>query len=146
MSAHALKWRFIILASAGFALSLAGPAWSQSETFGISLELNKAETTNGNCRLSFVMENGTGNSVSSAAYEIVLFDKDGVIDQLSVFDFGDMPVGKTVVRQFELSGLPCAEADRLLINAPSGCSAKQMPLHCSAPLALSSRTKLTLAQ
>ena len=146
MSARKLNWRSILLITAGLGVSLANPAWSQSEAPGISLELNKAETTNGNCRLSFVMENGTGSPVSSAAYEIVLFNKTGVIDQLSVFDFGDIPADKTVVRQFELAGPTCAEAGRLLINGPSGCSADPVPLHCSAPLTLSSRTELVLAQ
>ncbi len=112
----------------------------------VILELNKTEDTGGNCRLSFVMKNGTGSAVPAASYELVLFTADGVINQMSVFDFGALPVGKTVVRQFELPALPCAQAGQLLINGPAGCSGNTPSPHCSAPLELSSRTALSLTQ
>ncbi|POF28379.1 hypothetical protein [Roseibium marinum] len=122
------------------------PVHAQSEAPAITLELNKAEDSGENCRLSFVMTNGTGRPIESAAYELVLFTKDGVINQMSVFDFGALPEGKTVVRQFELPALDCAQAGNLLINGPAGCPADQAPAHCTAPLRLSSRTGFTLTQ
>ncbi|WP_133192728.1 hypothetical protein [Labrenzia sp. 011] len=118
----------------------------QTDGAAITLELNKAEDIGGNCRLSFVMTNGTGQAVEAAAYELVLFSPDGVISQMSVFDFGALPAGKTVVRQFELPGPECAQAGRLLINGPAGCAPKAASAHCSAPLKLSSRIGLTLTQ
>lgn len=109
------------------------------------LELNKAEVTGPNCRYSFVLNNGTGESVESASYELVLFSVEGVIDQMSVFDFGALPAGKTVVRQFELPG-SCDKAGKFLINGPSGCSNGTPARHCTASLVLSSRTSHDLLQ
>ncbi|KZM52159.1 hypothetical protein OA90_01195 [Labrenzia sp. OB1] len=134
------------LFAGGLGLATACPVQAQTEGPAITLELNKAEDTGENCRLSFVMTNGTGKSIEAAAYELVLFTPEGVISQMSVFDFGALPQGKTVVRQFELPSLGCAQAGNLLINGPTGCGPDQAPAHCTAPLTLSSRTGLTLSQ
>ncbi len=112
----------------------------------VVLELNKTEDAGEACRLSFVMENATGQPLSAAAYELVLFTADGVINQMSVFDFGALPVGKTVVRQFELPAVNCAEAGQLLINGPAGCTENAASPHCSAPLTLNSRTGISLTR
>lgn len=134
------------LFAATLGLTATSPVQAQTEAPAISLELNKAEDTGENCRLSFVMSNGTGERIEAAAYELVLFSPEGVISQMSVFDFGALPQGKTIVRQFELPGLGCAQAGNLLINGPAGCPSDQPPAHCTAPLKLSSRTGLTLSQ
>jgi hypothetical protein len=112
----------------------------------IKLELNKAEDAGPNCRFSFVMTNQTVEPISAASYEIVVFDTNEVINQMSVFDFGPLPVGKTVVRQFELPGLACENAAKFLINGPAGCSGEREPDHCTVPLTLSSRNSLSLIQ
>ncbi|MEP3048946.1 MAG: hypothetical protein ABJL55_21585 [Roseibium sp.] len=139
-----------IPAFAALGLGLIGfpinPAWSQEMASAISLELNKAEDTETKCRLSFVMSNRTGQTIASASYELVLFSKDNIIHQMSVFDFGYLPVAKTVVRQFELSSIGCSDSSRLLVNGPAGCSGDPTSPHCSAPLSLSSRTGLDLTQ
>ncbi|MEM5582704.1 hypothetical protein WNZ15_09605 [Roseibium sp. AS2] len=124
----------------------ASSAMAETTAPGISLELNKAEDTGGGCHLSFVMSNLTGTALPAAAYELVLFDDAGVISQMSVFDFGSLPDGKTVVRQFQLPGLPCTKAGRLLINGPAGCTEPASSGHCTASLTLSSRTGLDLTQ
>lgn len=134
------------LACAALLSLAAGSVNAETTAKGIALELNKAEDTGGGCHLSFVMSNRTGTALPAAAYELVLFNGDGVISQMSVFDFGSLPDGKTVVRQFQLPGLPCTQAGRLLINGPAGCTDATSSGHCTAPLSLSSRTGLDLTQ
>lgn len=126
------------------ALHTAG-AQGKAEYGGLVLELNKAENTGQNCRFSFVLSNRTEEPVDNASYELVLFSIDGVIDQMSVFDFGSLPNGKTVVRQFELPG-SCEKAGRILVNGPSGCRPETPSPHCTVPLVLSSRTSQDLLQ
>ncbi|WP_298986933.1 hypothetical protein [uncultured Roseibium sp.] len=124
----------------------AAPAQSQEKASHIALELNKIEVSGNTCRLSFVMENQSGQDLDVASYEIVVFGKDNVINQMSVFDFGALPKAKTIVRQFELSNLTCEDTGKLLINGPAGCSKEIASGHCTAPLSLQSRTGVSLIQ
>lgn len=125
---------------------LTSAALADSAPKGLVLELNKTEDTGAACRLSFVLHNATGADLDAAAYELVLFSADGIINQMSVFDFGSLPADKTVVRQFELQSVACTDAGRLLINGPAGCTGTTPGDHCQAHLSLSSRTSLALTQ
>ncbi|QFT30362.1 hypothetical protein FIV00_07750 [Labrenzia sp. THAF82] len=137
-----------IAAAYATALLMAGtaPAQSQQETPHISLELNKLEASGTACRLSFVMENRSSQDIDAASYEIVVFGKNDVINQMSVFDFGVLPQDKTIVRQFELSNLTCEGTGKLLINGPAGCSTEFVSGHCTTPLSLQSQTSVSLIQ
>ena len=85
------------------------------------LELNRAEAQAGSCRLTFVAENRLGADLAKAGYEIVLFDAKGLVERLTVFDFGAMPAGKTLVRRFDLAGADCAGLSRILVNGAASC-------------------------
>src|SRR5690606_485053 len=74
------------------------------------------------CRLTFVVNNSLGSSLSKAAFEIALFNEDGVVDRLTVLDFKDLPEGKTKVTRFDLSGLDCAKVSRVLVNSATECT------------------------
>ncbi|MCB1340736.1 MAG: hypothetical protein KDK24_06665 [Pseudooceanicola sp.] len=102
-------------------LMLASPgAWA--ETAGLAVELNKMEADGGACRLTFVATNGAAEAVDSAVFETVLFDTEGSVDRLTLFDFGALPVGRARVRQFQVDGLPCARLGRVLFNGASACT------------------------
>ncbi|MTI45532.1 hypothetical protein JM93_01070 [Roseibium hamelinense] len=117
-----------------------------AESNGLSIELNKIEQTSKGCRLSFLAVNGTGTDLPKSPYELVFFDREGVIESLTAFDFGALSAGKTVVRQFQVPGLECAGTGRILVNGPSGCTGETKPAHCSAVLKLSSRATVPLVQ
>ncbi|GGB60246.1 hypothetical protein GCM10011316_35350 [Roseibium aquae] len=121
--------------------ALADPPVPAASAGALKLELNRAETTPAGCRLSFLAVNSTGKALQAPAYELVFFSPDGIIEQLTVFDFGAMPEGKTVVRQFDVPGLGCG-AGRILLNGPVGCEAEDAA-HCGAALELASRTALS---
>uniref|UniRef100_UPI003BACCD26 hypothetical protein n=1 Tax=Stappia sp. TaxID=1870903 RepID=UPI003BACCD26 len=113
---------------------------------GLAIELNTlAATSSGGCRLTFVVSNRTGAEVPQPRYEFVLFNKDGLVDRLTTFDFGALAEGKTSVRQFDLAGVSCDGLGRILVNGPAQCGDGSAP-HCSARLELASRADISLVQ
>jgi len=76
------------------AISLATvAAWAQQSTpaSALTLELNGAQPSDKGCRLTFVITNALGADLSTAAFEIALFNEAGVVDRLTVLDFEDLP-------------------------------------------------------
>lgn len=132
--------RLFPIVAACAALSLVQPAPAQETgARGISIELNAARDVESGCTLSFLVTNGRDADVASAVYETVLFDTEGRVDRLTLFDFGALPAGRPRVRQFTLPETPCAGIERLLVNGASTCEAAEEGA-CMADLTLSSRT------
>ena len=100
-----------------------GPALAQTGESGpsLALELNAIEPGDGGCRFTFVIANQLGAALDKAAFEIVLFDKAGMVDRLVTLDFKALPQGKTKVRQFDLPGVDCAGVGRVLVNDATQC-------------------------
>lgn len=77
--------------SAAVAMIVAGNVGAEeaasSPAPALSLELNGAQPSEKGCRLTFVVNNGLGASLSKAAFEIALFNDAGVVDRLTVLDF-----------------------------------------------------------
>lgn len=86
------------------------------------LELNAAaDTTGGSCRLTYVATNQSDISLDTAAYEVAIFDAEGVVNRLIVLDLGKLVEGKTKILQFDLGGTPCAQVSRIVVNAGASC-------------------------
>lgn len=106
----------------------------------LSLELNAAQPSEKGCRLTFVVNNGLGSGLSKAAFEIALFDKDGVVDRITVLEFKDLSAGKTKVSRFDLSGVDCGRLGRVLINETKECAGEGVaPEACSRQLTTASK-------
>lgn len=111
------------------------------------LELNRAEAQVSSCRLTFVAENRLGADLAKAGYEIVLFDAKGLVERLTVFDFGAMPAGKTLVRRFDLAGADCASISRILVNGASACEGTGVQASaCAAALVTQNKTDITFGR
>ena len=110
--------------AAAFAFSLPAPAEAQEAARqpSLLLDLNALQSSNGGCRLTFVVSNGLPTPIDRAAFEMALFDKEGVVDRLTVLDFKDLPAGKTKVSRFDLSGTDCANISRVLVNDATACA------------------------
>ena len=67
----------------------------------ISVELNAAETTEDACKLTFMITNGLETPVDKIIYEAVLFDTEGQVDRLTLFDFGTLPPARQSRRSGE---------------------------------------------
>ena len=130
----------IVLAAA--ALPFAGAAGTHAEDAGgtLALELNAAQPSEKGCRLTFVVNNGLGADIKSASFELVLFDKAGVVDRITALGFKEMPEGKTKVSRFDLSGVDCGNLGRVLVNSVTECTGEGLAADaCSQRLKTSSR-------
>ncbi len=107
---------------AGSLALLAVPAAAQ-DAAEFSLELNNAaETTAGGCRLTYVATNKTGQELAQTAYEVAVFNSDGVVSRILVLEFGALTIGKTKVVQFDLSDQPCTGLSRIVVNDVAACT------------------------
>lgn len=107
------------------------------------VELNTAQTVEGACRLSFLIVNEHVSEIASVVYETVLFNADGSVNRLTLFDFGSLPSNRPRVRQFEVPGVACADLGQLLINGASSCEAGELGNSiCGSSLQISSRNEI----
>ena len=89
----------------------------------VAIELNKATSAEAGCRLTFVVKNDTQSLLEKVSYEIAAFDAKKTVMKLLVFEFGRLPVGKTKVVEFALSGVACTDISRILVNTAPECIA-----------------------
>lgn len=131
-------------AMAGLCLALI-PTAILAQPAGIDLELNRLEPTDKGCMMSFVIRNGLASPIEEASYEMVLFNREGLVERLTVFNFGALAAGKTVVRQFELAGSGCEGIGRLLVNGAKSCKGEGLSADgCVAALSTSSKAGVAL--
>ena len=88
---------------------------------GLSLELNNLAKSESGCLATFMVKNSFETPLEKVAFEIVLFDGDGLVDRMMVLDFSPLSKGKTRVRQFDLAGADCEGISRVLINDAAAC-------------------------
>lgn len=111
----------------------------------LHLELNMLNDTETACRLTFVANNATNSDIDQAVFETVVFDSSGRVVTLSLFDFRDLPQGRSRVRQFDVLGIVCSSVGRVLINGTNTCTADGAESAvCEKSLSLSSRMAVEL--
>lgn len=107
----------------------------------VSIELNAMKEGDNSCALTFMIINGHDNAIDKVVYETVLFDGEGQVDRLTLFDFGTLPPGRPRVRQFSVGGMTCANLGQILINGSHTCDAGGLDEGaCEKDLQLNSRT------
>jgi len=105
------------------------------------VELNTAQSTETACRLSFMVTNEHPEEIASAVFETVLFNADGSVNELTLFDFGSLPSNRPRIRQFDVPGLACGDLGSLLINGATTCDATDSSM-CANTLELKTRTEI----
>ena len=129
-------------------LSAPGLVYAQSEGAAkpaLSLELNSVQDVAGACRFTFVAANNTGTAIDKAVFETVIFDADGAVVRLSLFDFRALPEGRPRVRQFDVPAMGCETIGQVLINGTSSCIVNGAEnAVCSDGLQLNSRITMKL--
>ena len=131
-------------AFAALSLLLAqGAAAETPAPSGLAIELNAAETLGADCKLSFLITNSLTTPLDKAVFETVLFDQNGTVDRLTLFDFGALPVGRPRVRQFVVPQTSCENLGRVLFNGAQTCEGEGIvPDACILNLAPTSRTEI----
>lgn len=141
-----LKFAFMFLA----AFSLINLAYAQDQVTiepngkgSFSIELNALKTTDAGCLMIYLIENSLGNDINKSEMEIVVFDKDFVVDRLTVLDLGAFPNEKKKVRQFNLPDTSCENISQILINDIPACEGETIEAHqCMDQLKTSTRTQV----
>lgn len=110
----------------------------------LGLELNALTDEGEACRMTFLATNATGADIEGAVFETVIFDAEGAVERLTLFDFRDLPVGRPRVRQFDLGGLACNDVGRVLINGAQSCAGEGAEAACTGGRRLSSRVDVEL--
>ena len=144
MSIRDLAAKTIILLALGAFAAM--PAMAQDAEQQFTLELNAAaETDTGSCRLTYVASNQTDTALDRTAYEVAVFDAQGVVTRLLVLEFGALVEGKTKILQFDLASTACSAISRIVVNDVAACTVAgsgDTSGVCMAGLAASSRTAI----
>ncbi|WP_405402640.1 hypothetical protein [Paracoccus sp. Ld10] len=112
----------------------------------VLLDLNGATATEaGNCRLTMVTTNRLDKGLTRAAWQVAVFDAEGVVQALPILDFGALAQGKTKVALFELPGSGCDAISRIIVNDVAECRAEDdsdLREVCLTGLATQTRTAI----
>ncbi|WP_050604343.1 hypothetical protein [Ruegeria sp. 6PALISEP08] len=137
-----------LIVAALFCGSLPSMAFAQSDTEppgNLIVELNAIQDVSGSCRLTFLVKNETEHSIDGAVFETVVFDAEGGVISLSLFDFRELPASRPRVRQFDLPNRACDTVGQALINGTNSCVVAGSESEiCEKALTLSSRVDMEL--
>jgi hypothetical protein len=103
----------------------------------LRLELNALDTADGRCRASFVIENKSDAALESLRLELVLFNRNGIVQRRLATELGPLRAAKTVVKAFALED-GCDDIGSILVNDVAACAPGD-PAQCLDRLTLSSR-------
>lgn len=97
--------------------------------------------------MTYIATNGTGLALQKVSYEIVVFNADQKVTQFLILEFGELPIGKTKVVQFDFANHNCESISRILVNDVSECvsGGKTAPV-CLDDLKTTTRTKIAFGQ
>lgn len=113
-----------LLLAAALSVS-ASPVLAQSSSPGaFSLELNRLDGLDGDCRVTLVEKNGTKATFAALKLDLVVFDGAGIVAKRVGVDAGPLKAGRTVVKTFDLKGIACDGVGRLLVNDVLACEAE----------------------
>lgn len=89
----------------------------------LTFQLNKAETSDGNCQVTFVVRNDTGTAIEKSVYNLAIVDSDGAVAQLVNVEFRQLTTGRQKVQTFTLRNIACENISAISINEFTECTA-----------------------
>jgi len=136
-------WKPLTVSALAMTHVLATAAVVSAQTGNFVLELNNAADVEGSCRLTYVATNNTGVALTKTSYEVAIFDSESRVSNLLVLEFGQLPIAKTKVVQFDLKDTSCSDISRIVVNNLAECeSADGAQDFCLSALITSSRTEI----
>lgn len=133
----------LLLASLLAAGPLATPQTLAQTPELIAVQLNTSETAGDACRLTFVIQNRRAEPISKLGFDLVMFDKSDGVSGYAAVDFGALPAGKTVVRQYDVGKGGCDTISRVLLNEIRACEiGGSQDADCLSKLEVSSRSEI----
>lgn len=88
----------------------------------LAFQLNNAQTVEGSCQLTFVVQNDTGSAIEKSSYNMAIVNAEGLVTMLITFEFRPLPAGRPKVQQFGLAGQPCEDISAISINEFVECT------------------------
>jgi hypothetical protein len=134
--------RFLRALALAAAVTLPGASWAQSEEAanGVTIELNKLEPNGEACRAYLVVKNAGAAAFESLKLDLVMFDRDGVVAKRLAVQAAPLPVGKTSLKVFDITGHDCTGIGSILLNDVLECApAPQDGTGCLGLIAASAR-------
>ena len=119
-----------------FLLQLVLPALAFAANDKFTVELNKAETADNRCWLTFVVENKTEAGLDSLKLDLVVFNRENRMQQRMTTELGPVRAAKTMVKTFATNS-KCADIRSILVNDVAACTPGK-PDACLEGLGLSS--------
>jgi hypothetical protein len=111
----------------------------------IAIQLNSAAYVSGACRLTFVIRNQLPSTIRTLSLDLVMFDKSEGVSGYAAVDFGELPSGKTRVRQYDVLKGDCGGISRVLLNDIRACEIEgETGKDCLPLLSISSRSEIEL--
>jgi len=112
----------------------------------LAFQLNKAETIEGNCNLTFVVQNNTGTVIEKSNFDLAIVDTDGAVSQLIKIEFRPLRLGTPRAQSFTLRGTTCETISAISINDFNECTAStgEASSLCEDAVVASSRSGLTI--
>lgn len=126
--------RIIVALVSGVFASLA----AQAADHNIRVELNTLESTETQCRMTFVVENKSA-ALESLKLDLVVFNTESIVYRRILTEMGPVRAGRTMVKTFAID-TKCAQVGAVLVNDVSACTPGDTNA-CLDGLALSSRVK-----
>jgi hypothetical protein len=124
------------VAASIIALSLLAALPAPAAEQNVSVELNTFESTDTQCRMTFVIENKSA-ALESLKLDLVVFNSESVVYRRLITEMGPVRSGRTIVKTFAID-TKCAQVGAVLVNDVSACTPGE-PNACLDGLALSSR-------
>lgn len=132
-----------LLSSVLLAACFASPVATAQTPEAITIQLNTAETAGDACRLTFVIRNQLPSPVQALGLDLVMFDQTEGVSGYAAVDFGAMPSGKTLVRQYDVGKGACSGISRVLLNEVRTCElGGSSAADCLNKLSITSRSDI----
>jgi hypothetical protein len=129
---------------------LVGPAFSvaeEAEASKLSMELNKLEPKDSDCRVFFLFDNKSDRAYDKLQLDFYIFRRDGIVNQSFTVDIAPLKANKKSVKRYDLSDTDCDDVGSILINEVAKCQVGSEELSdCLDVLSLSSRTEAELSK
>jgi len=135
----AARYAACAAAIAGWAIFT--PATALAADGSVSLELNKLEPQENGCRAYILLQNGTQSNFEELRLDIAIFDTNGIVSKRLAVDAAPLPVNKTSLKLFTMTGVACEDVGRMLLNNVLSCADQSGErADCVAALEVSTRT------
>src|SRR5262245_52422678 len=87
----------------------------------LKLELNTAESAQGRCRVSFMVENKADRPVESFKLHLVMLGTENTMQRRMVVDIAPIRRSKTIIRTYEFER-DCTQIGAILVNDVQACA------------------------